>query len=127
MSSQRMSYISHISWGHMEVAINDKTLTFKDCKVWPNGAKEWDWSLTGTHHQPGIQPADIQEILDQGVDVMVLSRGMQLMLHTCPETEQLLRSRGIEYHIEETNRAAALFNQLAQQGKKVGGVFHSTC
>jgi len=127
MSNSKTSLITHISWGHMEVTTNGQTLRFKDCKVWPGGAKEWDWSLTGAHHQPGIQPADIEEILGHGVEVMVLSRGMQLMLHTCPETEQMLRSRGIEYHLEETNQAVELFNRLTHQGKKVGGIFHSTC
>ena len=116
-----------MSWGRMEVRVNDQTLTFKDCKVWPGGAKEWDWSLTGPRHQPGIQPADIEEILEQGVEVMVLTRGRQLMLHTCPETEQMLRAKGIEYHIEETKQAVALFNTFMQQGKRVGGIFHSTC
>ena len=119
--------ITHLSWGRMEVTINGKTHRFKDCKVWPGGAKEWDWRLTGTHHKPGIQPADIEEILEYGIEVMILSRGRQLMLHTCPETEELLRLRGIRYHIEETKKAVALFNSLTREGKKVGGVFHSTC
>lgn len=123
----KTSLITHISWGHMEVKTNGQTLSFKDCKVWPGGAKEWDWNLTGTRHQPGIQPADIEEILAQGVEVIILSRGMQLMLHTCPETEQMLRSGDIEYHIEETKQAVNLFNRLMSEGKKVGGIFHSTC
>jgi hypothetical protein len=119
--------ITYVSWGRMEVTINNATHKFKDCKVWPGGAKVWDWGITGTHHQPGIQPADIEEILDQEIEVMILSRGMQLMLHTCPETEALLQSRGIAYHIEETRQAVALFNSFTQQGKRVGGIFHSTC
>lgn len=119
--------ITHISWGRMDVTINDKTLHFKDCKVWPGGAKEWDWQLTGTHHQPGIQPADIAEILGHDIEVMILSRGMQLMLHTCPETEAMLQSCRVTYHIEETRQAVDLFNRLTQQGKRVGGIFHSTC
>jgi hypothetical protein len=127
MNDHQKSHITHISWGCMEVAINGQILTFKDCKVWPGGAKEWDWRITGTHHRPGTQPADVKEILEQGVEIMVLSRGIELMLHTCPETEQLLRSESIEYHIKETNQAVALFNQLSQQGKRVGGIFHSTC
>ena len=127
MSDKIRSLITHLSWGRMEVTIEGRTLTFKDCKVWPGEAKEWDWGITGTHHRPGIQPADIEEILDQDIEVMVLSRGMELMLHTCPKTEQLLRSKGIDYHIEETKQAVALFNELAQQGKRVGGIFHSTC
>jgi hypothetical protein len=111
----------------MEVTVDGHVHKFKDCKVWPSGAKVWDWRITGTRHRPGIQPADIQDIIDQGVEVMILSRGMQLMLHTCPETEQLLRSRGTEYHVEETGRAVELFNDFMRQGRKVGGVFHSTC
>jgi hypothetical protein len=48
----------------MELSIAGQTYTFKDCKVWPDGAKEWDWDLTGTRHQPGTQPADIEELLE---------------------------------------------------------------
>jgi hypothetical protein len=127
MVETKSTRITHISWGRMEVDIEGMSHTFKDCKVWPGGATAWDWNLTGTRHQPGIQPADIAEIVAQGVEVMVLSRGMQLMLHTCPETEQLLKERGIAYHIEETKQAVERFNSLSQQGKKVGGIFHSTC
>ncbi len=127
MDSVNTTLITHISWGRMEITIDGQPHEFKDCKVWPGGAKEWDWGVTGTHHHPGIQVADIEEILAQGVDVMVLSRGMELQLHTTPEVEALLRSRGIEYHIEETNEAVALFNRLSQGGRRVGGIFHSTC
>lgn len=119
--------ITHLSWGRMEITLDAQPLPFKDCKVWPGGAKEWDWRLTGTRHQPGIQPADIEEILAQGVEVMILSRGMDLMLHTGPETETLLREKGIEYYIEETKQAVVHFNQLMEAGKRVGGIFHSTC
>lgn len=113
--------------GHIEVTINDQTYRFKDCQVWPGRVKEWDWNLTGTRHRPGIQPADIDDILAHNVDVMILSRGMECMLYTWPDTEHLLRSRGIAYHIAETQQAVDLFNTLTRQGKKVGGVFHSTC
>ena len=121
------THITHLAWGTMEVATNSTILKFKDCKLWPGGAKEWDWRMTGTRHHPGIQPADIEEILEHDVEVMVLTRGMNLRLETCPETERLLRSKGVDYSIEETRRAVDLFNTLAQQGKRVGGIFHSTC
>ena len=119
--------ISHISWGRMDVTVEGKTYQFKDCKVWPGGAVTWDWTVTGTHNRPGIQPADIEEILEQDIEVMILSKGMALMLRTCPETEHLLQSRGIEYHIKETRRAVALFNRLSSESRRVGGIFHSTC
>jgi hypothetical protein len=119
--------ITHISWGNMEISVNGETKRFKDCKVWPEGAADWDWRITGTDHDPGTQPADIEEILDQGIEVMILTKGMEHKLHTCPETEQLLKEKGIAYYIEETGKAVELYNRLAQQGKRVGGIFHSTC
>jgi len=119
--------ITNLSWGEMEVCIGEQKLHFKDCKIWPGGAREWNWGETGTQHTPGIQPADIQEILTHGVDVLMLARGMFGRLGVCAETEALLRERGIPYHSENTKEAVQLFNQLAGEGKRVGGVFHSTC
>lgn len=116
--------ITHLSWGKMEIECVGKG---RDFKLWPGGGREWDWSETNTHHSPGIQPADVQELLDKGSEVIILSRGMELRLETAPETIALLTSLGVEYHIEETQAAADLYNQLASQGVKVGGLFHSTC
>jgi hypothetical protein len=121
------SRITQVSWGRIEVTIGDHAAWFKDCKVWPGGARIWDWRETGTHHQPGIQPADIEEILNQGVEVLILSRGMELKLATSPETRHFLHQRGVEFHVEETRRAVELFNEEVERGRKVGGIFHSTC
>src|SRR5262245_60288961 len=110
MSSDRLE-ITAISWGRMELRHQDEELVFKDCKVWPEGAKEWDWSITGTRHVPGIQPSDIQELLEHEVELIILSRGMQLVLQTCPETVDFLKTEGIDHRIEETTAAVALFNE----------------
>ena len=115
--------ITHISWGRMDV---EGLGTGRDFKLYPGGGHEWDWAETGTHHVPGIQPADVQELLDHGSKVVILTRGMQLVLQTCPETLQMLRDRGVRYHVEETNAAVELYNRLAQTDA-VGGLFHSTC
>jgi len=98
----------------------------RDFKLYPGGGREWDWSETGTHHVPGIQPADVAELMEHGSQVVVLSRGMQLALQASPETLHLLRENGIACHVEETRVAADLYNQLAQT-EPVGGLFHSTC
>lgn len=115
--------ITDISWGRMEV---EGLGSGRDFKLYPSGGRAWDWRETGTHHVPGIQPADVQEILDHGSEVVVLSRGMQLALQTCPETLQVLRDRGVKYFLEETKAAVELYNRLAQT-EAVGGLFHSTC
>jgi hypothetical protein len=115
--------ISHISWGRMDI---EGVGSGKDFKLFPGGGRPWNWNETGTEHVPGIQPADVAELLEHGSEVIVLTRGMQLMLQTCPETLEMLRKRGIAVHIEETRAAVALYNQLAKQ-HAVGGLFHSTC
>ncbi len=98
----------------------------KDFKLYPGGGRPWDWNESGTRHQPGIQPADVQELLDHGSQVIILSRGMQLVLETCPETLDLLKGKGIEVHVEETTAAVQRYNSLAGT-TPIGGLFHSTC
>ena len=119
--------ITDLSWGSMEVSIAGEKQVFKDCKIWPGGAREWRWDETGTHHTPGIQMADIEEILAHGIDELVLTRGVLGRLDVPAETEETLRKQGISYHIENTKKAVELFNDLVREGKRVGGVFHSTC
>jgi hypothetical protein len=98
----------------------------KDFKLYPGGGREWDWNETGTRHVPGIQPADVAELLENGSRVIVLTRGMQLALQTCPETLRMLQEQGIPVHVEETRAAVELYNRLAET-EPVGGLFHSTC
>lgn len=116
--------ILRISWGHMEV---EGLGSGKDFKLFPGGGRPWDWNETGTRHIPGILPADLEELLERGCEELVLSYGMLQALHVSPEAETLLRQRGIPFHGAETCKAVALYNRLALDGKRVGGLFHSTC
>lgn len=121
--NSRSPRITHISWGQMEV---EGLGLGKDLKLFPGGGREWDWNETGTRHVPGIQPSDVMELLDHGSEVIVLTRGMELVLQTCPETIALLEERGVKVHVEETRAAVELYNRLAVS-QRVGGLFHSTC
>ena len=58
----RSPLVTHISWGRMEV---EGLGEGKDFKLYPGGGREWDWSETGTQHVPGIQPADVEELMVQ--------------------------------------------------------------
>ena len=115
--------ITHLSWGKIVV---EGLGQGKDFKLFPGGGREWDWSETGTHHSPGIQPEDVQELLDRGARVVVLSRGMWRRLRVCPETLALLQERGVVAHVADTKAAVKTYNQLAGS-EPVGGLFHSTC
>jgi hypothetical protein len=100
--------------------------TGKDFKLYPGGGRPWDWRETGTHHVPGIQPADVEELLDNGSRVIVLSKGMLCALHTDPRTLSMLKRTGVPVHVEETRKAVERYNRLAES-EAVGGLFHSTC
>lgn len=116
--------ITHLSWGQMKI---DGFGSGKDFKLWPGGARKWDWSETGTSHNPGIQPADVSELIENGSEIIVLSRGMLKRLQTSPETLSLLKEKGIQTEVKATKEAVDIYNKLSKQGKAVGGLFHSTC
>ena len=122
--SNRSPRINHVSWGRLEVEGNAEP--YKDAKLFPGGSHEWNWRDTGTSHRPGIQIADVQELLDHGAKVVVLSRGMAECLHVPRETLDFLKQRQITVHVLPTKDAAALYNKLAEI-EPVGGLFHTTC
>ncbi len=93
----------------------------------PTGAESWDWTTTNTHHQPGIQPADVKDLLVHGSEIIILSRGMDKMLHTSNETHQLLKEKDKQYFILQTEEAVKLYNQYVKEKKRVGALIHSTC
>lgn len=111
-------------WGEIEVEGHG---SFRDAKLWPGGARGWDWNETGTRHRPGIQPADVEELLDHAPEVVVLSRGRQRRLQTTTEVLELLDDHGVEVVQEETGEAIDRYNDMAERGRKVAGLFHTTC
>lgn len=120
----RSPLITHVSWGRMEV---EGLAAGKDFVLYPGGGHPWDWNESGTRHDPGIQPADVRELLDRGCAVVVLSQGMERRLKTMPETLGLLEEASVAVHVEETKAAVDLYNRLATGREPVGGLFHSTC
>lgn len=117
--------ITFFKWGKLEITGYDEP--FRDAKLYPGGAREWDWNETGTRHSPGIQPADVDELLENGAQVIVLSKGVQLRLKTQKETLQYLEDKGIAVHVLQTEKAIKKYNELAESGEKVGALIHSTC
>jgi len=115
--------ISLLSWGRIEV---EGYPPFKDAKIFPGGAREWDWRETGTRHVPGIQPADVQELIERGARTVVLSKGVWERLQVCPETLEALSKNDIQVEVLQTEAAVERFNEL-RENIAVGGLFHSTC
>ncbi len=114
--------IDHISWGRIEIGAR----IFKDVKLFPGGARAWDWSETGTRHIPGIQPADALELVEHGATHVVLSRGMHEVMQVPRETVEALEARGVTVHVLQTEEAARLYAEL-RGTRAVGALLHSTC
>jgi hypothetical protein len=112
-----------VKWGEITV---EGTRKFKDAKVFPDAVEEWDWNVTGTRHSPGIQPADVEELVEAGAEAIVLSRGMEMRLAVMPETLEYLEAQGIEVFVAETKTAVDLYHQL-RASKPTGALIHSTC
>ena len=120
----RSPRVTHLSWGRIEV--EGRHHPFKDAKLFPGGAREWNWRETGTGHSPGIQPADVEELLARDVEVVVLGIGAYERLGVCPETLKLLKEKGVDAHVLRTEQAVELYNEL-QRDRRVGALIHTTC
>lgn len=116
--------VAHLSWGRLEV--EGEYGSFKDVKLFPGGARDWDWNETGTRHEPGIQSADVEELLERGATVVVLSKGFHEQLRVMEETLRTLQNRGITLHVMDTEEAVRLYNEIGET-EKVGALMHSTC
>ena len=118
----RSPRVTELAWGRLEV----EGSTFKDAKLFPGGARAWDWNETGTRHEPGIQPADVEELLERGTTAVVLSKGFYGRLGVTPEALRMLEDRGVAAHVRQTEEAIELYNEL-RETQKVGALIHSTC
>jgi hypothetical protein len=120
----RSPRILDMSWGRMEV---EGLGVGKDFKLFPGGGRLWDWSLSGTAHDPGILTREVDDLLLYGATVVVLSRGMELRLQVPRTTIDYLEARSVAVHVAETREAVRIYNELTETTPTVGGLFHSTC
>jgi hypothetical protein len=123
MAEPRSPRVVSASWGELEI---EGIPRVKDGKLWPGGARQWDWNETGTNHQPGVQPADVEELVARGARVVVIGQGMYGRLQVMAETVQWLADRGVELRSLPTPEAVQEYNRLAES-RPVGALLHSTC
>ncbi len=123
LQNNRSPEISTLEWGTVELSDNSR---YKDVKLYPGGSREWDWNETGTSHVPGIQPADVKELLEQNAEVVVLSKGINRRLQVKQDTVEMLKENGVDYYILQTEEAVEKYNEL-RKAHPVGALIHSTC
>ncbi|KAL7983081.1 hypothetical protein Chor_010423 [Crotalus horridus] len=111
--------IASLSWGRMTV--RGCPTTYKDCKVWPGGSRTWDWRETGTEHIPGVQPADVKEVLEKDVKTLVIGRGMSEALQLGIPSGV----RGYGRSLEWSSEGMTALKLLGKSSVKDGPASHS--
>ncbi|MFB6258195.1 MAG: Mth938-like domain-containing protein [Flavobacteriales bacterium] len=126
MSASSSPMIQNASWGKVRVEGYGKE--FKDVKLFPGGAREWDWNETGTSHDPGIQEEDLKELLENGARYVILSQGYWKRLNVPAKTQKSLEERGVGVSVLPTGKAVEAYNEKASSRElPVGALIHSTC
>lgn len=116
--------VTHLAWGRLEVEGQDTP--FKDVRLFPGGAREWDWRESGTSHTSGIQPADVEGLLERGASVVVLSQGSRGGFRCAPRRCNCCRNVLSPSMCWATEEAVRVYNQLSER-KPVGALIHTTC
>jgi hypothetical protein len=118
-----MPRITGDAWGRIDV----DGQTYKDAKLWPGGARAWDWNETGTDHERGVQPRDVEEVLEHGAQYVIIGCGRNERLRVHADTQRLLDEHGVRYESLETGQAIARYRELQASDAAVGALIHTTC
>jgi len=118
--------VRDLSWGSVTVDESDGAHEYRDAKLWPGGSRGWDWNETGTSHSPGIQVADVKELVENGAEKVILSKGQNRRLQVKSDTLDWLEDRGVDVEVMESGAAVDRYNELAGE-ENVGALIHSTC
>ena len=111
--------IDSYSFGSLVV---DGKMYTSDVIIYPSRVDPSWWRKEG--HR--LQIADLAEVLNAKPQILIVGTGYSGMMVVSKETENCIRSQGIDIHVATTGRAVELFNTM--QGKKtVIAALHLTC
>ncbi|VDP76644.1 unnamed protein product [Echinostoma caproni] len=111
------------------VVVPNAEVSYRDAKLWPGGSRAWDWRETGTGHFPGIQTADVEELLTYNPETVVLSQGVLHVLQVPQATVDYIHKKcpNVEVLVRPSKKAFELYNELASKGVRVAALIHTTC
>jgi hypothetical protein len=104
------------------IVVDGQTYT-ADLILLPDRVQDNWWRREG--HQ--LHPDDLSTLLDSDAEVLVVGQGRWGRMRVLPETEQLLRERGIELVALDTAAACQVYNQRRAAGARVAAALHLTC
>jgi hypothetical protein len=93
-----------------------------DVVIFPDRIDGNWWRKEG--HTLGVD--DVKEIVEAKPEVLVVGTGYSGLMKIHPQTEQYLRSSGIELIAARTEKACKIYNEL-YKSKRAVAAFHLTC
>ncbi len=111
--------ISDYSFGR--ITINGKTYT-SDVIIYPDRVDSSWWRKEG--HL--LQIADLADIITAKLSILVVGTGYYGTMRVPKETLDYLKSNNVEAHIENTQKAVKLYNEISVK-KSVVAALHLTC
>jgi hypothetical protein len=115
--------ITSFRWGEI---VDANGPVFKDARIAPGIVEPWDWRKTGTRHDPGIQIADVDDLLATQPDAVILARGVDLVLQVPQATIDYVRARVPTVLVLQSEAAVAEYNRRIAT-ERVVALVHSTC
>ncbi len=111
--------ISHYSFGR--ITIDGETYT-SDVIIYPDRVDSSWWRKEGHY----LRVVDLTDVINTKPDVLIIGTGYSGVMVVPEETTKLVRSKGIEVHVERTEKAIEIFSGI-QKDKKVIAALHITC
>lgn len=111
--------IEHYSFG--SITVDGKTYT-SDVIIYPGRVDSSWWRKEGHN----LHIVDLTDVINAKPQVLVIGTGASGLMKVPKETLSHIESKGIEVHVERTDKAVELFNKL-QKDKTVIAAFHLTC
>lgn len=111
--------ITHYSFGR--VTIDGKTYT-SDVIIYPDRVDSSWWRQEG--HL--LQIADLKDIIASKIPVLIIGTGFYGAMKVPKETLDYFKSKNIEAHIENTQKAVNTYNEISSKRPAIAAL-HLTC
>ncbi|MCD6416328.1 MAG: hypothetical protein J7M08_06495 [Planctomycetes bacterium] len=112
--------IEHFQSGR--IIVDGRAYT-SDVILWPEGVDDSWWRVE--NHQ--VCPEDLEPILNKNPDVVILGAGSSGAMTVAEEALSRLREFCAQVHVEKTESACALYNELAGGPDRVVAALHLSC
>ena len=112
--------IEHYAFGMITI---DGQTCRSDVIIWPEGVDDSWWRVEGHN----LCKDDLKPVLDKGPDVLVIGTGAYGAMKVPQEMVHYMAAHGREVHVERTDRAVEIYNELAGGNRRVVAALHLTC